>query len=119
MKINSTNKDDRLAEVQELYSKAAMAAADKQTDFDHYDRQYRGDGEIDGYITNDEGEDTHTVKKAGAVWNISHKLVEGSIDTNIPQPQVTPALHCEHHIRNAARITNLISLIYRENNRFF
>lgn len=111
MKINSTNKDDRLAEVQELYSKAAMAAADKQTDFDHYDRQYRGDGEIDGYITNDEGEDTHTVKKAGAVWNISHKLVEGSIDTNIPQPQVTPALHCEHHIRNAARITNLIRML--------
>ena len=111
MKILSKNKEDRLAEVQELYSKASMAAAYKQIDFDHYDRQYRGDGEIDGYITNDEGEIIGKLEKAKAVWNISHKLVEGSIDTNIPQPQVTPALHCEHHIRNAARITNLISML--------
>ena len=111
MKILAKNKDDRLAEVQELYSKASLDMADKQLMFDKFDRQYRGDGEIDGWITNDEGEITGKPKRARAVWNISHKLVEGSIDTNIPQPLVTPALHCEHHIRNAMRITNLIKML--------
>ena len=111
MKILSTNKDDRLAEVRELYSKASMAASDKQVDFNRFDRQYRGDGEIDGWITNDDGDEGGKPAKAKAVWNISHKLVEGSIDTNIPQPQVTPALKCEHHVRNAARIANLIGML--------
>lgn len=111
MKILSTNKDDRLAEVQELYSKASSAADDKQLDFDRYYRQYLGDNEIDGYITNEEGEILSKPEKAKAVWNISHKLVEGSIDTNIPQPLITPALQCEYHIRNAARITQLIRML--------
>ena len=111
MKILATNKDERLSEVQELYSKAKDIADDKKEMFNKFDLQYRGKGEIDGWITNDEGEVTGKPSRATAVWNISHKLVEGSIDTNIPQPMVTPALHCTHHVRNAARITNLIRML--------
>ena len=37
MRILSKNKDERLAEVQELYSKASSAASDKQVAFDRSD----------------------------------------------------------------------------------
>lgn len=110
MKIYATNKEDRLSEVQDLYSAASIFAEKKKTDFANYDAQYRGKGDIDGYIETQSGEQIKA-KAATAVWNLSHKLLEGSIDTNIPQPLVTPELKCEHHVRNARRIENLIKML--------
>ena len=110
MKIVAKAKDDRLSEVLEYYSRATMSADPKKQDFKNYDRQYRGEGDIDGYIETQSG-DIIKAKTATSVWNLSHKLLEGSIDTTIPQPQVTPELKCEHHIRNARRIENLIKML--------
>ena len=110
MKIVAKAKDDRLSEVLEYYSRATMSADPKKQDFKNFDRQYRGEGDIDGYIETQSG-DIIKAKTATSVWNLSHKLLEGSIDTTIPQPQVTPELKCEHHIRNARRIENLIKML--------
>lgn len=110
MQIYSTNKEDRLAEVQDIYNKAHLHADAQKKKFDMYDRQYRGDKQIDGYIEGESGEFAPS-EDARVCWNISYKLLEGSIDTNIPQPLVTPELKCEHHVRNAARIENLIKMI--------
>ena len=104
MKITSTNKDDRLAEVQGYYSRASLTASAQRARFNKWDAQYRGSPEIDGK----NGEEA---KDADVVWNISFELLEGSIDTDIPQPFVTPELKCEHHTRNARRIENLIRML--------
>lgn len=111
MRIYSTNEQDRLKEVQDLYSRARLQVNGKHDDFAHYDAQYRGVGEIDGYITSQDDEILGNSRRTPCVWNISHKLLEGSIDTNIPQPLITPALKCAHNIRNARRIESLIKLI--------
>lgn len=110
MQIYAKNKEDRLAEVQGIYQKAQLAAVDQRKKFDMYDKQYRGDKQIDGYIEGESGEYAPP-EDAKICWNLSYKLLEGSIDTNIPQPLVTPELKCEHHVRNAARIENLIKMI--------
>lgn len=111
MKIISTNEQDRLGEVQDLYNRARIQVTSKHTDFAHYDAQYRGEGEIDSYITSQDGDALSQAKRTPCVWNISHKLLEGSIDTNIPQPLVTPALKCSHNVRNARRIEALIKIL--------
>ena len=111
MKIISKGKADRLAEVQELYDKASISADGHKEEFYKYDAQYRGDKTIDGVVVNEEGEEEERPSRAQVVWNISFRLLEGSIDTNIPQPFVTPELKCAHHVRNARRIENLIKML--------
>ena len=111
MKIISKNEQGRLDEVHELYTRARSRVTEKHVDFKHYDAQYRGEGEIDGYITSQDGEALAEAERTPCVWNISHKLLEGSIDTNIPQPLVTPALKCSHNVRNARRIEALIKIL--------
>ncbi len=111
MKITSKSGQERLAEVQQLYSKACSVSDPQRMKFKQWDAQYRGDHQIDGPTLDDEGEEVNVPKKADVVWNISFELLEGSIDTNIPQPFVTPELKCEHHIRNARRVENLIKML--------
>ena len=106
MKITSTNKDDRLAEVQGYYNRASTSASTQRALFNKYDKQYRGSHEIDA-----KGDGDKLPEDAEVVWNISFELLEGSIDTDIPQPFITPELKCEHHVRNARRIENLIRML--------
>ena len=110
MQIYATNKEDRLAEVQDAYQRAHLASDKQRKRFKMYDQQYRGSTDIDGYIETENGEGKAPLQ-AKICWNVSYKLLEGSIDTTIPQPLVTPDLKCEHHIRNAARIENLLKMI--------
>lgn len=104
MRIKGRGKQERLDEVKELYGRAALAVSDKLADFDRYDRQYRGDGTMDARSDGD----GMLPRKADAVWNISFELLEGSIDSSIPQPTVTPEFSCRHHVGNARRIEGLI-----------
>lgn len=101
MKIIGKNKEERLAEAQGYYSRASLSASTQREKFNKWDRQYHGDHEIDGKDAED----------AEVVWNISFELLEGSIDTNLPMPFVTPEMKCEHHIRNARRVENLIKML--------
>ncbi len=110
MQIYATTKEDRLAEVQGAYQKAHLYSDAQRKRFKKYDQQYRGSTEIDGYIECESGEGKAPLD-AKICWNVSYKLLEGSIDTTIPQPLVTPELKCEHHVRNAARIENLLKMI--------
>lgn len=110
MELIQTEKARRLEEVQEYYSRAANVKSAQKDRFDKYDAQYRGSHEIDGYITDEEGNVTEKAKDCEAVWNITFEQIEGSIDTDIPQPFVTPANRCRHSIRNARRIENLIKM---------
>lgn len=108
MKLSTFSKEERLAEVQDLYSRATIAAQKQTENFKQYDRQYRGDNSIDV----PSGSDDESVSRAAdTVFNISFELLEGSIDTDIPQPFVTPDFRCVHHIRNARRIENLIRML--------
>jgi hypothetical protein len=111
MKLTKTNESERLAEVQDIYSRASSNMDSVKLKFDKYDRQYRGDHDIDGVLVDDEGNTVETAAKAKMVWNVSHKLLEGSIDTSIPQPLVTPEFQCECHVRNARRIEGLIKML--------
>ena len=111
MEIISKEKAKRLGEVQELYNRAALDVSNKKEDFKKYERQYRGDHEIDAIAVNDEGEEVSAPQKAKVIYNISFELLEASIDTNIPQPFVTPEFKCEHHVRNARRTENLIKML--------
>ena len=106
MKITSSNKDDRLAEVQGYYNRASTSSSTQRALFNKYDKQYRGSHEIDP-----KGDGDKLPEDAEVVWNISFELLEGSIDTDIPQPFITPELKCEHHVRNARRIENLIRML--------
>ena len=110
MELLQTEKARRLEEVQEYYSRAANVKSAQKNKFDKYDAQYRGSHEIDGYITDEEGNVKEKAKDCEAVWNITFELIEGSLDTDIPQPFVTPANRCRHSIRNARRIENLIKM---------
>lgn len=110
MELKQTEKARRLEEVQEYYSRAANVKSVQKERFDKYDAQYRGSHEIDGYITDDEGNVVEKAKDCEAVWNITFELIEGSIDTDIPQPFVTPANKCRHSLRNARRVENLIKM---------
>lgn len=110
MELLQTEKARRLEEVQEYYSRAANVKSAQKDKFDKYDAQYRGSHEIDGDITDEEGNVKEKAKDCEAVWNITFELIEGSLDTDIPQPFVTPANRCRHSIRNARRIENLIKM---------
>ena len=111
MKITGTSKEDRLAEAQGYYSRASLSASAQRERFNRWDRQYRGDHEVDAQNYNEDGEPIDKPMTADVVWNISFELLEGSIDTNLPQPFVTPELKCEHHTRNARRVENLIKML--------
>lgn len=111
MELVKKAKHERLGEVQELYNRAALGVSAKKEDFKKFEAQYRGDHSIDAKKKNDEGEATDAPQSASVVWNISFELLEASIDTNIPQPFVTPEFQCEHHVRNARRIENLIKML--------
>lgn len=104
MKIKGKDRSARLDEVKELYGRAALAASDRLADFDRYDRQYRGDRAIDARSDGD----GILPRNADSVWNISFELIEGSIDSTVPQPSVTPEFSCRHHVGNARRIEGLI-----------
>lgn len=104
MEILAKSKGDRLEEVQGYYFKASMAHDKKKEDFVKCDEQYRGDCKIDG-------KDGKAAEDADVVWNISFELLEGSIDTDIPQPYVSPEFKCEHNVRNARRIELLIKML--------
>lgn len=106
MELISTSKQERLAEVQDLYSNASVVQSKQADKFKEFDSQYRGDKTIDGL-----GEDGEGARQADIVYNISFELLEGSIDTDIPQPFVTPEFKCEHNVRNARRIENLIRML--------
>ena len=47
MKLESTGKQDRLAEVQDLYSRASMTHEKHRANLKRYDEQYRGGHTID------------------------------------------------------------------------
>lgn len=108
MKIKSSEKAQRLEEVQEYYSRAANVASARKEDFKKFDAQYKGSHEIEVKGKDSEGNYIDGIAYASAVDNITFELIEGSIDTDIPQPAVTPAIKCEHNVRNARRIENLI-----------
>lgn len=109
MRLTGTSKEDRLAEAQGYYSRASLSASVQRERFNIWDRQYRGDHNIDDIHS--ESDNDNKPLSADVVWNISFELLEGSIDTNIPQPFVTPELKCEHHTRNARRVESLIKML--------
>lgn len=104
MKLEGNNTVDKLAFVQDLFSTAQGCFSAQKIKFDEYDEQYRG-----GNTIYPKGQ--APAQKATDVYNISFELVEGSIDTEQPRPKVTPSLKCEHNIRNARRIENLLKFI--------
>ena len=108
MKIKAKDKAKRLEEVQEYYSRAANAMSPRLEMFRKYDEQYKGTHDVDSYVPNEKGDMVMVTNVANAVDNITFELIEGSIDTDLPQPAVTPAIKCEHHVRNARRGENLI-----------
>ena len=110
MELLQTEKARRLEEVQGYYERAANVKSVQKAKFDKWDAQYRGSHEIDGYITDADGNIVEKAKDCEAVWNITFELIEGSIDTDIPQPFVTPSVKCRHNVRNARRIENLIKM---------
>ena len=110
MRIKSESKAERLDEVIEYYNRAVSASADMRDKFKKWDEQYNGSHEIFGGGVDENGNPVAS-EYACAVDNITFELIEGSIDTDIPQPSVTPALMCEHHVRNARRIEKLIKML--------
>lgn len=108
MELVKKAKHERLGEVQELYDRAALGVSSKKEEFKRFERQYQGDHGIDDISSDGEGV---LPQDASIVWNISFELLEASIDTNIPQPYVTPEFKCEHHVRNARRVENLIKML--------
>ena len=110
MEFRSKNEQERLKEAQEYYHRAANSASAQKEKFKKYDRQYRGDHAIDAKAIED-GQIVDVPADADIVYNISFELLEASIDTNIPQPFVTPEFKCEHHVRNARRIESLEKMI--------
>lgn len=111
MELKSKSRADKLGEVQDLYSRASLGVSTQKENFIKYERQYRGDHAIDSLVYDDEGNPQDDATMAKVVYNISFELLEGSIDTNIPQPYVTPEYKCIHHVRNARRIENLIRML--------
>ena len=55
--------------------------------------------DIDVTRVDDEGQEYAAVATCEAVDNITFELIEGSIDTDIPQPAVSPPIKCEHYVR--------------------
>ncbi len=108
MIFKTRDKQERLGEAQEYYHRAANAASDIRERFNKYEDQYKGSHEIDVTERDDEGELYGTVATVEAVDNITFELIEGSIDTDIPQPSVSPPIKCEHYVRNARRLENMI-----------
>lgn len=108
MIFKTRDKQERLGEAQEYYHRAANAASDIREWFKKYDEQYKGSHEIDVTERDDEGELYDDVATVEAVDNITFELIEGSIDTDIPQPSVSPPIKCEHYVRNARRMENMI-----------
>lgn len=111
MELVKTAKHERLGEVQELYSRAANGVSAIREDFRKWADQYDGSKDIDVISHDDEGNEVEGATQASVVWNITFELLEGSIDTSIPQPLITPALKCIHHVRNARRAENLIKML--------
>ena len=111
MRFTTNDKEERLSEAQELYSKASLSVAAQKERFNRYDRQYRGSPEIDGYKRDSSGNPIEAAEDADVVYNITFELLEGSIDTSLPQPMVTPEFKCVHHERNARRIEALIKML--------
>lgn len=115
MEIKAKEKAKRLDEVRELYDRAANDSSSARDKFRAYDKQYRGEADIDPIHVDENGEVDSAPSKASAVWNISFELLEASIDTLIPQPYVTPELRCIHMERNAHRIESLIRMLMDKN----
>ena len=108
MIFSTREKQERLGEAQGYYHRAANAASDVRENFRKYDAQYRGSHDIDVTKFDDEGQEYAAVATCEAVDNITFELIEGSIDTDIPQPAVSPPIKCEHYVRNARRLENLL-----------
>ena len=108
MKFTSNDKQERLKQVHEYYSKAVTGADPQRIKFKKYEDQYLGTHEIDDQTVDDEGESVDTPKSTPVVWNISFELLEATIDVELPQPAVTPDISSEHHVRNSRRIERLV-----------
>lgn len=111
MKFTTKDKEERLSEAQELYQRASLSAAVQREKFNRYERQYEGSPEIDGYKKDSQGNPIEAAEDAEVVYNITFELIEGSIDTSLPQPMVTPEFKCVHHDRNARRVEALIKML--------
>ena len=71
MKFTSNDKQERLKQVQEYYSKAVTGADPQRIKFKKYEDQYLGTHEIDAQTVDDEGEPVDTPQSTPVVWNIS------------------------------------------------
>ena len=100
MKIETTNKKDRLAFFKSLYESAKNSYSDILLEFERSMSQYRGSHEIYG-----------SQESATTIRNITYEIIESQITSDIPMPKVDAACYSEKRDRNAKSIERLCSAV--------
>lgn len=100
MKIETTNKKDRLEFFKSLYESAKNSYSDILLGFERSMSQYRGSHEIDG-----------SRESATTIRNITYEIIESQVTSDIPMPKVDAACFSEKRDRNAKSIERLCSAV--------
>ena len=96
MRIENTNKAQRLEFFKDLYKCAENSYATQRDAFERAMKQYKGSTEIDG---SDEA--------AITVRNITYEIVESQVSSAIPSPKADATSYSEKRGRNATSIEHL------------
>ena len=90
-------KDNKLAFFKDLYETAKSQMSVKYEDFEKWNRQYKGDLEIDGSPI-----DAKTTR------NITYEIIESQFSSYIPTTAVTAESYSERNERNAKSVEKLL-----------
>lgn len=85
-KIDSVKERDKLRVWQERLEKSRSAYRGELAEMENREALYRGDRKIEANVNSGNA----PVKHASYVRNIVAELIEAQVDSNIPQPKVTP-----------------------------
>ena len=97
MRIEYTEKQEKLRFFQELYERAVQSQRETAELFEQHYLQYCGDGKIDG-----------SFERAKVVRNITKELIESKRSAYIPQPIITAEAWSEKNDRNAKSVEYLL-----------
>lgn len=95
----------KLSQAQELYNNAVAEHLALDDKIKKAREQYHGSNVADILP----GEDS--ADNFAYVYNITMFLIEGGVKTSVPLPKVTPHTACQHGVRLARRVENLIRII--------
>ena len=92
--------ESKLAEMQEYYENAVMAAGTAHSEFMLYRAQYAGDNAIDG-----------SNEPAAFVRNITYEIIESQVACDIPSARVDITSYSEGNVRRAEAIERLCDCV--------